>query len=295
MSIDPIDNNISDGTRSVRLSLMLASNDFRTFTYLTNIVTTNNGPPITNTLFVTVTNVVSIPGWELIETGSANQFTWFQTYPTYILATPAEATINIYDDEPPQTPLVSVFALDSIATETANDCATVTFSRVGPFDQDLTVYYTVSGAASNGVDYVALPGVITIPAGQEAINLPIIAINDLFVEGNEDVVITVADDPAGNYAADPTPASVFIVDDDLPLLSVYAPDSIATRSGNGGRITVVRAGDLSSDLLVKYLVTGTAVAGVDYVMLSGTVTIPADRISADVENGTRLIDNKARE
>src|SRR5207302_5007463 len=105
-------------------------------------------------------------------------------------------------------------------------------------------------------DYVALPGVITIPAGQQSISLPIIAINDLFVEGNESVTITVADDPNGNYLADPTEATVFIVDDDLPLLSVYARNSVASKTGVNGRITILRAGDLSSELVVNYLVTG---------------------------------------
>jgi len=198
--------------------------------------------------------------------GSGNQFTWLQTYPTYVLAIPSEGTINIYDDEPPQTPFVSVFALDSIATETANDCATVSFIRFGPFDQDLTVYYTVSGAASNGIDYVALPGVITIPA-RATIDQPADhRDNDLFVEGNRR-----RDDHSwqttrpGATSLIPAGPVYYIVDDDLPLLSVYAPDSIATRTGNNGRLPLCAPGTCRVIWVVKYLVTGSAVAGVDYV------------------------------
>src|SRR6185503_2690088 len=125
----------------------------------------------------------------------------------------AEYTLQLFDDEPAEIPIVSVFVLDSIATETANDCGSVTFTRYGPSDADLTVYYEVSGTASNGIDYLALPGVITIPAGQKSINLPIVAINDLFVEGAESVVIQVQDDPEGVYFADFfASASVYIVD-----------------------------------------------------------------------------------
>ena len=41
-----------------------------------------------------------------------------------------------------------------------------TISRVGDASNPLTVSYTMAGTASNGVDYVLLPGSATIPAGQ---------------------------------------------------------------------------------------------------------------------------------
>src|SRR5262249_46678013 len=83
VKISPIDNDISEGTRTVRLSLMLATNDVRISSYITNTFITNGTIRVTNTIFVTITNRVSIPGWETIQVGSDNQLTWFQTEPPY--------------------------------------------------------------------------------------------------------------------------------------------------------------------------------------------------------------------
>lgn len=281
--ITPIDNSLQDGPRSVRLSLILATNYFRYTTTLTNVITTNGTVRTTNTLFLTKTNEITIPGWEAIQTGSDNQFTWFQSYPTYILDSPSEAMLNILDDEEPVFPSVSIAVLDSAASESHNDCAGVTFVREGAFDSDLRVYYAISGTASNGMDYVLLPGAITIPAGQKFINLPVIPLDDLFVENDETISILVLDDPDGNYLAGAnSSATVAIQDDDLPLLNIYASDSTANKSGNNGRVTIVRAGDISRELLVNYLVTGSALDGIDYNTLSGSVVIPAGATSADV-------------
>jgi len=48
------------------------------------------------------------------------------------------------------------------------DAAAFEVTRTGPTNNALEVTYTVSGKASNGVDYVALPGWVRIPAGRLA-------------------------------------------------------------------------------------------------------------------------------
>ena len=40
----------------------------------------------------------------------------------------------------------------------------LTVTRTGPMEDPLTVSYTVSGTATAGADYLALPGTVTIPA-----------------------------------------------------------------------------------------------------------------------------------
>ena len=65
-------------------------------------------------------------------------------------------------------------------------------------------------------------------------------------------------------------------------MRVYASDSTANRAGNNGSVTFVRAGSLDEPLLVNYLVTGTAVSGLDFNTLSGSITIPAGQIAATV-------------
>jgi len=110
---------------------------------------------------------------------------WYQTLPTYVIHG-SESVVQILDNEPPGRPMVDVTAVDNAASETRSDSATLMFSRsMSTLTNNLVIHYTVSGDASNGVDYGFLPGVVTIPAGEEFALVFVHAVNDLFVEGNE--------------------------------------------------------------------------------------------------------------
>jgi hypothetical protein len=78
--------------------------------------------------------------------------------------------------------------------------ASFAVSRSGPTNQDLSIAYTVGGAASNGVDYVALPGFVTIPAGERRSLITIVPIENGSPGGNKTVVLTLA--PATNSPPD---------------------------------------------------------------------------------------------
>ena len=65
-------------------------------------------------------------------------------------------------------------------------------------------------------------------------------------------------------------------------MTVFPTTEPAAEPSTPGAFTVKRDGDLTDALVVNYNVGGTAVPGVDYVPLSGTVTIPAGATSADV-------------
>jgi len=101
----------------------------------------------------------------------------------------------------------------SLSGDVAEDCssAQLTFevSEIEPFDR--TVPYTVSGTATPNVDYDALPGVITIPAGVKIVSVPITAYQDNLVEGPESIVIDVATDQCTNKTL-----SIDIVDKEIP-------------------------------------------------------------------------------
>lgn len=278
----PFDNPNGFGDKSVTLTLLLQTNDTRITTMLTNVLTTNGNVIITNTMFVQVTNRVRIPGWELRAVGAGSTLTWFQTDPTYVLDQ-AEARVLIIDDDPPALPSVTVTALDPDAVESRGDTATLMFSRTGaPIDYDLVVNYGFFGEAVSGEDFLPLSGTVTIPAGQQFALVPVHSINDLFVEGNEELYVGVLPSPdylnSGFFFT-----RIVIVDDDLPLVNIFAATATVGRSSGGSaRVTVSRAGNLDADLVVNYLVTGTAVSGVDFNTLSGSVTIPAGQLSADV-------------
>lgn len=82
---------------------------------------------------------------------------------------------------------------DPDATEVTEGCGTVqlVFDRVGGnMSNALSVPYTISGTATNILDYSGIPPVAVIPAGQGSLTLNIPIINDNLVEGDETVILT---------------------------------------------------------------------------------------------------------
>jgi hypothetical protein len=62
----------------------------------------------------------------------------------------------------------------------------------------LIVHYEISGTASNGVDYVALPGSVSIPGGKRTAQIVVAPIDDNRPEGIETVALTLQ--PSPDYA-----------------------------------------------------------------------------------------------
>ena len=70
----------------------------------------------------------------------------------------------------------------------------------------------------------------------------------------------------------------------VPRVSVTASDAAATEAGTTtGAFTLTRSGDVSAELAVAYVMSGTSTAGSDYVTLSGVVTFAAGAAATLVE------------
>jgi hypothetical protein len=87
----------------------------------------------------------------------------------------------------------------------------------------LRVYYALRGTASNGVDYAALPGVVTIAAGERAAGIVINPIDDTLPEHVETVEVQLQLPPpslpgttAQPYQLGHRSAGAFILDNDQP-------------------------------------------------------------------------------
>lgn len=108
--------------------------------------------------------------------------------------------IEIKVTEPPAQAVVNVRASDPVASEPGLtrqrlDTATLTIGRSGRTDLPLTVFYRLSGGASNGVDYAELPHSVTIPVGASKAQVVIEPLHDTLVEGPEKVVLTLVTPP----------------------------------------------------------------------------------------------------
>lgn len=96
--------------------------------------------------------------------------------------------------------------------------ATFSVFRLGYTNNDLTVAYAIGGTASNGVDYVPLPGTVTIPAGARRADITVVPIDDGPPDITSTVVLKLAPDVTGtNYLLGyPRSAAAIILDSQSP-------------------------------------------------------------------------------
>jgi len=203
------------------------------------------------------------------------------TAPGYALAPLATAAITILDDDAPAKPTVTLASPTPEISDDGIDRGEFIFTRAGSLQGDLLVNYSVGGTAQTGADYAPLAGVVLIPSGQSSATVFLQPLDDHAIESNETVSVTVLANAAYTVGS-PASASVTILDDGTTTVTVFPTSEPAAEPSTPGTFTVKRDGDLTEALVVNYLVGGTAVPGVDYVPLSGTVTIPAGAASTSV-------------
>ena len=200
--------------------------------------------------------------------------------PNYALAPLADATVTILDDDSGASASVTVATTTPQISENGMDPGQIIFTRTGGAAGDLAVNYSLTGTATAGADYTALPGVAVIAAGQSSVTIPLLPVDDKNFETNETVIVT-ATAGAGYTVGSPAGATITILDDDAMMVTVAATGNAAEPS-TAGQFTVKRDGDLTAALVVNYNVSGSASNGVDFAALAGTVTIPAGAASANI-------------
>jgi hypothetical protein len=177
----------------------------------------------------------------------------------YIAAYPAFAKVTIQDNDQ----IVGVDASDFTAAEPGLDTGEFTFTRFGTTNTPVTIFFAISGTASNGVDYVRFTNSILIPAGSLTAKLPLVPLDDSIVEGAESVTLTLQNDSAYGFGT-PTSATAFINDDE-PMLTITAVvTNVLEGSGSNGVFRVTRTGDPRYDFTALLSFGGVATFGVDY-------------------------------
>lgn len=107
--------------------------------------------------------------------------------------------------------------------------------RNGPTTNPLTVNFTLSGTAQNGVDYELVAGSVTLGDLQSTAAIPIVALRDAIREGSETVILTITSNNA--YVVGGTGSQIVIRDSNatLPFGTVSpdwdsAPDNLNLRT-----------------------------------------------------------------
>jgi hypothetical protein len=123
------------------------------------------------------------------------------------------ATVKIADNEP----IVSIRASDARATEVAPgkplDLGAFTVTRTGgDLSKDLVVKYTLAGTADSGIDFEALSGEVTIPAGAKTVKILVTPKADGVAESPETIALTLLADPKYLIVAKQGAATVTLID-----------------------------------------------------------------------------------
>ena len=184
---------------------------------------------------------------------------WLTDNETYRVAYPSSATVTIQDNDQD----VWIDASDFYASKYGPDPGQFTFSRFGTTNNAVTIYYTISGTAKNGFDYVTITNFVVIPAGSLSVTLPILPLHNGVVEGPVTVVLTLLTNAAYQLGS-PVTATV-VIDDDMPMLRIFTiADNVLEGSGSNGVFRLIRTGDPKYDFTAYLAVGGTATYGVDY-------------------------------
>lgn len=202
----------------------------------------------------------------------------------YAISGAGEATVTLNDNDT-TLPKVSIVANKAVTIENDAQAGQFTVSRTGATTAALTVNYTVSGTANSGSDFPALAGSVSIPVGSSSAVINLATSNDSVSEANETVILTLAS--SANYIIDSSknPGTATIVDDDQQIVTASTVDAIATEGANpadNGTFIVTRNGDISQPLTVYYSFAGSALHGVDYLQMPGSVVIPAGQANAAI-------------
>ncbi|MEZ6042082.1 MAG: S8 family serine peptidase [Planctomycetaceae bacterium] len=197
-------------------------------------------------------------------------------------------TLDVLDYE-----TLSMVAADSTIPENGGAGATtLTISRN---NTDLLSPLNVSLTSSNPSS-VSVPAIVTIPAGQSSVVVPVDVIDDNIVEGPESITITAA---AAGYVNQVT--TDLVVEDIEPSLRITSPTTTVLENSGSITLTLSRVdqSDISQAMVVNLLSSDTT-----ELQVPPTVTIPAGAASVpfvvtilddNVDDGTIAVTIEASE
>ena len=162
-----------------------------------------------------------------------------------------------------------------------------------PLSRDVTFDVNVGGDAIAGVDYVALPGTVTLPAGTTEATLQLTAIDNAIVQDDRGVVVEFTE---ATFTS--TAANVQIVDDDDPTLTLVATPDVISEDGERAAIELRSDLAFSNNRVFRIETGGDATPQLDYRLSSDTVTLLAgetvvtvnlEAIDNDIIDGSRTV------
>ncbi|MBI3848971.1 MAG: alpha/beta fold hydrolase [Verrucomicrobia bacterium] len=169
------------------------------------------------------------------------------------------------------------FAFESASYSVAEDAGAVQIRVLrGTDDTNSTAtvdYATTDLTATNGLDYTGITNTLSFEPGEKVKLVTVPILNDEVKEPNKNFRVTLSNPTGGAVLGSRTTATVAIVDNDPGV--GFERTQYTNEWGNAGGIsvTILRGNDLAlGPITVDYATSNlTAVAGIDYQAVSGTI------------------------
>ena len=188
--------------------------------------------------------------------------------------------VEVYDITPENLTIVGVVATNATTDTKGAAPGVYTFSRTGPPAAALTVYYQVNGSAAPGVDYTALTGTVTFPAGASTTSVSLTPRSD----GASDTISRIATlslAPGAGYtigAATSVASVTIFYNPGTNYVAALRSPSSAPNSTAFGTATIQLSGDSTF-----------AVVNLNFSSLSSPQTVAYLRLGIPGEVGTEVL------
>ncbi len=152
----------------------------------------------------------------------------------------------------------------------------------------------MTGTATPGSDYTALPGSVAFAAGQTSVSVTVTALDDSAVEPQETVVVTISASAA--YSIGTGTATVTIADDDSAPPPDQDPVVAFTRPANGAMLSGTAAVNARANDPDAGTADGAGIQSVVFELRQGTgvvATLPEFLVTYDWNLDTTLYPNGA--
>ena len=194
-------------------------------------------------------------------------------------ATPTTATVAIVDDD---VPAVEVSFGSGSYSVAEGSTVTVTVTLSAEPEREVTVPLSATGlGGADATDFSGVPSDVTFAADETSKQFAFAATGDSVDDDNESVRLSFGGLPAGVTAATPTTATVNIVDDDVPAVTVqFSQGSYTVAEGATQSVTVTLSADPERTVVVPIAAVNQGTASdADYSGVPSSVTFDAGEMS----------------
>lgn len=195
-------------------------------------------------------------------------------------------------DEELDTPTLDVPQAEFDGGETEGDQGInqydIYLTRSGELGESSVVTYsTRDGSAKEGLDYEATSGIVEFASGEDAKVISVSILSDTVYELDESFFVDLfGTEDAGNINIKESEVTIVVVNDDArPVVQLTRSVQMTNEDNMDMAINLALSNPSEVDVVIQYLVHGTAARNSDYVLDSDTdeIAVPAGGQSATIK------------